>query len=115
MNKENSDKLRRNDCKTGPIPTKKIINKLGIKNTYGIFIKSLHRISICIKQTNISNPPIAKNLNDYVNIAIDLANDKKKNIQLKETLKQAAKIHLFNDLKAVKEFEEFFKVSCNSP
>ena len=80
----------------------------------GIFMRS--RIAAgAYKQMNISNPPIAKNLNDYVNIAIDLANDKKKNIQLKETLKQAAKIHLFNDLKAVKEFEEFFKVSCNSP
>ena len=80
----------------------------------GIFMRS--RIAAgAYKQMNISSPPIAKNVNDYVNIAIDLANDKKKNIELKETLKHAAKIHLFNDLKAVKEFEEFFKVTCNSP
>ena len=39
--KENSERLRRKDCKTGPIPTTKIINVTGIRNRYGTLKVSL--------------------------------------------------------------------------
>ena len=43
----------------------------------------------------------------YVDLANDLANDKKKNFELRHVYKEAAKLHLFNDLDSVKKFERF--------
>ena len=63
------------------------------------------------KQMQITNPPIATNINHYVDLAIELAKDTKKNFQLRKSLKKAAELHLFNDLKAVKQFERFLQES----
>ena len=66
------------------------------------------------KQMKILNPPIAHDAEHYVELAVKLANDLKNNSQLRKSLKQAAELHLFNDLKAVKQFEVFFEDACNA-
>ena len=57
----------------------------------------------------ISNPPIVTNAKEYVNLAVKLAQDDKKNLSLREESKTAANKYLYNNLKALKEFEQFLK------
>ena len=59
------------------------------------------------KQMKILNPPIAKNVDEYVDLAFELAKNKKNNLKLRNALKDAAKLYLFNDINAVKKFETF--------
>jgi len=59
------------------------------------------------KQMKIKNPPIARNINDYVDLAIELAKDKSKNYEFRKTLKQGAKLYLFNNTDSVSKFEKF--------
>tara|TARA_Y100000590_G_scaffold306191_1_gene345431 strand:+ start:406 stop:2478 length:2073 start_codon:yes stop_codon:yes gene_type:complete len=59
------------------------------------------------KQMKIKNPPIVDNIDDYVELAIDLAKDKSRNFDYRNTLKNAAKLYLFNDKNAVRKFEKF--------
>ena len=66
------------------------------------------------KQMKILNAPIAKSVDEYVKIATELANDTKKNLLLRENLKEGAKLHLFNDLVAVKRFETIFEEAHRS-
>ena len=66
------------------------------------------------KQMKVLNAPIAKNVDEYVKIATELANDTKKNLLLRENLKEGAKLHLFNDLVAVKRFETIFEEAHRS-
>ena len=47
------------------------------------------------------------NIDDYVKLAIDLAKDKSRNFDYRNTLKNAAKLYLFNDKNAVRKFEKF--------
>jgi len=61
------------------------------------------------KQMQISNPPIANDIDHYVDIAVNLSKNKKENAKLKESLRQAAEKKLFNDLESVREFENFFE------
>ena len=77
----------------------------------GKFMRS-RVVAGCYKQMKIKNPPIAKNIDHYVDIAIDLAKNKKGNNELRKILIQAAKVNLFSDMQAVKEFENFFEKVC---
>ena len=55
----------------------------------------------------ISNPPITKSAAEYIDLAIKLAKDSKKNNSLREKSKKAANKYLFKSRKALKEFENF--------
>ena len=55
----------------------------------------------------ISNPPIAKSASEYIDLAIKLAKDSKKNNSLRKKSKKAAIKYLFKSRKALKEFENF--------
>ena len=57
----------------------------------------------------ISNPPIVRNAKEYVNLAVKLAQDDKQNFSLREKSKIAANKYLYNNLKALKEFEQFLE------
>jgi len=59
------------------------------------------------KQMKISNPPIVKNTKDYVKLAIKLAKNKDENLSLRKKSRIAAKKFLFNNKKALEEFENF--------
>ena len=59
------------------------------------------------KQMKILNPPIVKNSEEYIDLAVKLAQDNKKNFSLREESKVAANKYLYNNLKALKEFEQF--------
>ena len=48
-----------------------------------------------------------KNSKEYIDLAITLANDRKKNQALREKSKNAANKYLFKSGKALKEFENF--------
>ena len=61
------------------------------------------------KQMKISNPPIVRNAKEYVNLAVKLAQDDKQNFSLREKSKIAANKYLYNNLKTLKEFEQFLE------
>ena len=63
--------------------------------------------SAIYKQMKISNPPITKSVEEYIDLAIKLAKDSKKNNSLREKSKKAANKYLFKSRKALKEFENF--------
>ena len=63
------------------------------------------------KQMKISSPPIAENYEEYVNLAVELAKDKTKNISLREEIKISAGKYLYNNLNTLKEFEKFLEES----
>ena len=57
----------------------------------------------------ILNPPIVQSSKEYINLAVKLAQDRKKNLSLREESKIAANKYLYNNLKALKEFEQFLE------
>jgi len=59
------------------------------------------------KQMKILSPPIVQSSKEYINLAVKLAQDSKKNLSLREESKIAANKYLYNNLKALKEFEQF--------
>ena len=61
------------------------------------------------KQMKILSPPIVQSSKEYINLAVQLAQDSKKNLSLREELKTAANKYLYNNLKALKEFEQFLE------
>jgi len=61
------------------------------------------------KQMKISNPPIVNSTEEYINLAVELAKNKKRNDSLREDSKKAAKKYLFNNNKVLKEFENLLK------
>ena len=61
------------------------------------------------KQMKILSPPIVQSSKEYVNLAIELAKDDKKNLSLREESKTAANKYLYKNLKALKEFEQFLE------
>ena len=61
------------------------------------------------KQMKISNPPIVKNSKEYIDLAIQLAKDSKKNHSLRNDLKNAANKYLYKSLKTLKQFEQFLE------
>ena len=61
------------------------------------------------KQMKILSPPIVKSSKEYVNLAVKLARDDKKNLSLREESKIAANKYLYKNLKALREFEKFLE------
>ena len=61
------------------------------------------------KQMKILSPPIVQSSKEYINLAVKLAQDSKKNLSLREESKIAANKYLYNNLKALKEFEQFLE------
>ena len=61
------------------------------------------------KQMKILNPPIVQSAKEYIHLAVKLAHDSKNNLSLREESKIAANKHLYNNLKALKEFERFLE------
>ena len=61
------------------------------------------------KQMKISNPPIVKNSKEYINLAIELAKNQKKNHALREDSKIAANKYLYKNLKTLRGFERFLE------
>ena len=59
------------------------------------------------KQMKIENPPIAQNIDDYVSIAIELANSKDL-YDLKNHYREQANKYLFENIKAIEEIENIF-------
>ena len=60
-------------------------------------------------QMQISSPPIAKNYEEYVNLAIELAQNKIKNASLRKEIKIAADKYLYSNSNVLKEFEAFLE------
>jgi len=60
-------------------------------------------------QMQLSSPPIAKNYEEYVNLAVELAENKKKNASLREEIKIAANKYLYNNSIVLKDFEKFLE------
>jgi protein O-GlcNAc transferase len=65
-------------------------------------------------QMRITDAPIAERLTDYANLAVELGNDRKKRLHLKERLQHAAKEYLFSDISVVQEAEHFFIAAINA-
>jgi len=61
------------------------------------------------KQMKILNPPIVYNSDDYVNLSISLAKNKKKNLKLRKDSVKAAKNYLFKNNNALMQFEKFLE------
>ena len=58
------------------------------------------------KQIKILNPPVVKNINEYINLAVKLARNKTQNKYLREITKKAANKYLFKNDKTIKEIEK---------
>tara|TARA_Y100000590_G_scaffold23663_1_gene27078 strand:+ start:14857 stop:16782 length:1926 start_codon:yes stop_codon:yes gene_type:complete len=65
--------------------------------------------SAAYKQMKIKDPPIVNNSNEYVNLAINLAKNKKKNLKMRKDSVLASKKNLFKNYKALQQFEIFLE------
>ena len=61
------------------------------------------------KQMKISKPPIAQSPKEYIDLAIKLAQDNRKNRSLRKKLKTQANKYLYKNLKVLNKFEKFLK------
>ena len=61
------------------------------------------------KQMKIPSPPISQSNEEYINLAIDLAMNKRKNASLRKEIKIAARKYLYNNKNVLKEFEKFIE------
>ena len=61
------------------------------------------------KQMKIENPPITKTADEYVYQAVELANNKKKNLDIKKYFKDSAEKYLFENKEFIKELEDILK------
>ena len=68
------------------------------------FIKS-RIVSAAYIQMEISNPPIVKNKNEYIDLAIDIAN-RENLLEIKKYYQECATKKLFNTKKAGEEFNQ---------
>ena len=59
-------------------------------------------------QLKINNPPIVCNNDDYVNLSIELANNKKKNQEIRNQIIENSNKFFFNNYSVINEFENFF-------
>ena len=65
--------------------------------------------SAIYKQMKITNPPIAKNIKEYIELAIKYGKNTKENKLLREKSKKSANKYLFKSNKALKEFEKLLE------
>jgi len=78
----------------------------------GTFLRS--RIVLGIyKQMNISNAPIATSLENYAELAMEYANNKLRNEELRNEIISNSKKFFFNNQKVLQEYEAFFKRIVN--
>ena len=61
------------------------------------------------KQMHITNPPIAKNTAEYLDICRKLIRSKNERTKLKDEILQKAKIHLFDHKITLSEYEIFIR------
>ena len=57
----------------------------------------------------ILNPPIVQSSEEYINLAVKLAQNSKINFSLREESKTGANKYLYNNLKTLREFEKFLE------
>ena len=62
------------------------------------------------KQMKLESPPIAADINEYVELTVRLAKDAELRAQIKEEIKTAAQKYLFDDQEAADEFIEFTRL-----
>mgnify|MGYP003953377737 CR=1 FL=1 len=58
------------------------------------------------KQMKIENPPITKTVDEYIYQAVELANNKKKNLEIKKYFRDSAEKYLFENKEFIKELED---------
>ena len=59
------------------------------------------------KQLNIENPPVYNSIDDYIFNAVEIVNDKKKNILIREQIFEKSKF-FFRNKEVLNEYENFF-------
>ena len=59
-------------------------------------------------QMKINNPPVVYNNEDYINLSIELANNKKKNKEIRDQIIENSNKFFFNNYLVINEFENFF-------
>jgi len=62
---------------------------------------------------NISNAPIATSLENYAELAMEYANNKLRNEELRNDIIRNSKKFFFNNQKVLQEYEAFFKRIVN--
>jgi len=61
------------------------------------------------EQMKIENPPVTKNIDDYVETCLDLANNSKLNLKLRDQIIKNSELYLFQNIDALKEFNLIFE------
>ena len=59
-------------------------------------------------QMKINNPPIVYNNEDYINLSIELANNQKKNEEIRNQIVENSNKFFFNNYLVINEFQNFF-------
>ena len=62
------------------------------------------------KQMKIDNPPVAKDIDEYVDMCVQLANS---NIEIKENYRESANKYLFENENVIRDLEEIFENIVN--
>ena len=60
------------------------------------------------KQLKINNPPVVHSNEDYINLSIELANNRKKNQEIRNQIIENSNKFFFNNYSVINEFENFF-------
>jgi len=65
------------------------------------------------KQMKLENPPIAMDIQDYIELTVKLAQDTELRSLMKQEIRSAAQKHLFNDQEAADEIIEFIQAAVD--
>ena len=68
-------------------------------------------VAAAYRQMGVADAPIAPRLEDYAPLALSLARDTKRRLALRKASVEAARRELFEDMQAVREFEEFLEAA----
>jgi protein O-GlcNAc transferase len=60
------------------------------------------------EQLKINNPPVVHSNEDYINLSIELANNRKKNQEIRNQIIENSNKFFFNNYSVINEFENFF-------
>ena len=60
------------------------------------------------KQLKINDPPVVNSNEDYINLSIELANNRKKNQEIRNQIIENSNKFFFNNYSVINEFENFF-------
>ena len=60
------------------------------------------------KQMKIEKPPVVKTSEEYVEKAIEIANNKSKNLKIKKYYRDSAEKYLFENMKFIRDLENIF-------